>query len=119
MASQLTANNYIANVSMAVIRSSTPDNIDDANPLRIPEEEMTVDINWMYDYGKHLFNKYVNHTAELAINTSYTIRRDLWNIYNGKLHSNVEAFQRIQLLLHALDEDLSKKLKLSAKEDQL
>merc|ERR1712176_275252 len=61
-------------------------------------KDMTVDVNWMYEYGKHLFAKYVKSSADLAINTDYTIRRNLWSIYSRK--TNEEAFQKILLHYH-------------------
>ena len=108
--SHLTANNFIAQISMAVIdnKSEDPADIDSKDDV-----EQTVDPDWMYDYGKHLFEKYVKNSAELAINTSYNIRRDLWQIYAKK--TNEEAFQKILLMHH---EDLAA-VRLSAKEEQL
>ena len=107
--SHLTANNFIAPISMAVIDNKSED------PLDIDTKgDVTVDVNWMYEYGKHLFAKYVKNSADLAINTSYNIRSDLRSIYCKE--TNEEAFQKILLLHH---ESLSALPNISPKEEQI
>ncbi len=37
--------------------------------ISILNQNMTVDINWIYEYGRYLYLKYVDDSANLSINT--------------------------------------------------
>merc|ERR1712129_151878 len=93
------------------------------------KHDLTVDPDWMFEYGKHLFSKYIITSADLAINTSYNVRDALRRIYAsthmsaddivGHQFTNQEIFQKILLMQQENDDDEATLLQLTPKEEQM
>eukprot|EP01084_Bolivina_argentea_P131467 232045_1 len=60
--------------------------------------KLSVDINWIFEYSRHLYLKYVDNSADLSINVSHSVRKPLWDLFSKDI--NEEAFQKIMLIYH-------------------
>ena len=78
-------NNSVVNVN---IRRTNGNEFDDTT-------ELTVSPTWLYEYSKHLYEKYIKNGCDLMVNVSSPIRDDLDKIFNGINERPQDAVNRI------------------------
>eukprot|EP00484_Ammonia_sp_Unknown_P010415 CAMPEP_0197076070 /NCGR_PEP_ID=MMETSP1384-20130603/211929_1 /TAXON_ID=29189 /ORGANISM="Ammonia sp." /LENGTH=308 /DNA_ID=CAMNT_0042514919 /DNA_START=874 /DNA_END=1803 /DNA_ORIENTATION=- len=56
------------------------------------DDAVNMDVQWMYDYARYLFLKYVDVEAEFAVNVSFGIRQNLLLFFSKEMD---EAFESV------------------------